>query len=402
MEEHSMKTKRIKFGLNFAFFLLPILSFADKPLITELVQTTPSETKLSEPGIREAKDVWLELVQNAKSTIDIEQMYILNDVNRELEPILKALEKASDRGVKIRVILSSQMLNNDPAAVERLKKIKNLSLQTIDLSKLTSGIQHAKFWIVDKEKVFVGSQNLDWKAISEIHELGILIQNKNVADRLQTIFETDLKIGQTNKIPSDSEKLVAPLTDTQDLEMLAVPATLNPKNINDSLPSLLGLLKSAKKRIQIQVMDFSTFTSKEGNWMVLSDALKEAGARGVDVQFVVSHWNQEKPEINSIKALSTMKNIQMKICEIPMLSSGFMPYARVIHSKYVIIDDQTLWLSTSNWSKGYFLYTRGIDFILKDPKLISGAGNIFNRIWTAPYTQFVDAKKDYPLPRKGQ
>jgi phosphatidylserine/phosphatidylglycerophosphate/cardiolipin synthase-like enzyme len=366
----------------------------------ELVQSVPTETKLAEPGIRYAKEVWLDLIQNAKRTLDIEQMYVSNDEKEALEPIIQAIKAAGERGVKVRLILAKQMLKNDPATLARFQTMKNLSLAIMDLGALTTGIQHAKMWIADNEKVFVGSQNLDWKALTEIHELGILIQNKNTAARANAIFETDWEVAKTGKLPTPETLKVAPLSDTKGLELVASPEVINPKNVGKALNSLLGMIQKAQKKIQIQVMEYSTFSGSE-QWLEIDNALRAAAGRGVSVEFVVSHWNQEKPEINSVKELAKVPNIQMRICEVPAKSTGFIPYARVIHSKFMIVDEKTLWVSTSNWTKGYFSATRNVDFVIQNPKMLQQAGGIFERVWNAPYTNPVDPNKEYPLPQKG-
>ena len=43
----------------------------------------------------------------------------------------------------------------------------------IDIGTVAGGVQHAKFFIVDGEEVFLGSQNFDWRALKHIHELGV-------------------------------------------------------------------------------------------------------------------------------------------------------------------------------------------------------------------------------------
>ena len=372
------------------------------PFTIELVQSVPVETDLGEPSVRTAEAVWVELISNARSTLDIEQMYVQNEAGRPLEPVMQALTAAGNRGVRIRFILSQQMSKNDLATSTRLAAIPNLTLSLIDLGKVTGGIQHAKVFIADGETSFVGSQNFDWKALNEIHELGLLIHSKNVASRLEAIFATDLAIAKSGVAPPATHRVIAPTETTSGLAMTASPGKLNPVNVPATIDSLTALIASAKKHIQIQVMEYSTYTYGNPNarWNVLDDALRAAAVRGVEIDFIVSHWNQTKPEIESIQALATVPGFHVKICELPLAREGVIPYARVIHSKYMLVDDSTLWLGTSNWIDSYFTNTRDVDFIVKDRKTVASASNIFDRVWSAPYTTPVDPNRAYPAPRK--
>ena len=370
----------------------------------ELVQSVPMDTELEEPSIRLARDVWLDLIYGAKKTIDIEQMYVANDPKKTeaLEPVLVALKTAADRGVKIRIVISNSAASDAPS-IARLKALPNVQFATINLSPLTNGIQHAKFWIIDGEKSFVGSQNLDWRALTEIHELGILVKSKNTAERLTAIFETDLEIATTGKLPDMKARKVAPKSTTDGIELVASPAVINPDGIRPALDALLEMINGASKKIQIQVMDYSTYGYKEpGQWLVIDDALRAAAARGVTVDLLVSHWNQEDPEIDSIKSLSTVPNVRVKICEVPKNTvKGFIPFARVTHSKYMVVDSSRVWISTSNWQKNYFTASRDVEFILKKERIVQESERIFERVWNAPYSNFIDTTKKYPKPSKG-
>lgn len=41
-------------------------------------------------------------------------------------------------------------------------------MRKVNLGKLTNGTLHSKFWIVDRKHVFIGSANMDWRAITEV------------------------------------------------------------------------------------------------------------------------------------------------------------------------------------------------------------------------------------------
>ncbi|MBL7716522.1 MAG: hypothetical protein JNL01_13740 [Bdellovibrionales bacterium] len=374
---------------------------AAKPSPAYLVQSVPEELTVALPNLALAQDTWIKLISASKSSIDIEQMYVSMQTGEALDPVFTALQAAANRGVKIRMILSKNMITSDPAGLAQMKTIKNIEIGVLDLKAMTGGIQHAKFWIFDHSKIFVGSQNFDWKALSQIHELGVVVEDPTTTQRLDTIFATDWEMAKTGKQPKTFLSAQTILSDPT-IDMSSSPAVLNPQGMPATIDVILGQIKSAKKSLQIQVMDYNTSSSSTGSaWTEIDDALVDAAKRGVKVQLLVSHWNTTSHAIGAIKALQGKNGIEVRICTLPEHSKGFISYARVIHSKYMVIDSTRLWMGTSNWSRGYFYATRNTDFLFDRQAMADEASQVFDVLWNAPFTEAVDANKAYPEPRKG-
>jgi phosphatidylserine/phosphatidylglycerophosphate/cardiolipin synthase-like enzyme len=369
--------------------------------VLELVQTVPSETDLAVPGVRHAKEEWIRLIDESQKTIDIEQMYLDGEPGHAMDDVVAALVRAGKRGVKVRLLVAKAMMRVSGPTVERLKQtVPGIETQILDLGTLTGGIQHAKFFIFDGKTGFVGSQNADWKALSEILETGVTFSDSTVVAQLQSIFDLDWKMAETGKIPDDlGTATTSPAS--ADVVLVAAPPSLNPKNVPSMYDALVGLLQNAKKRVRITLLDYSTFKRGETQeWLELDQVLRETAKRGVKIELLLSHWNTEKPEIESIKNLGQVKNIDVRIATVPEKSTGPIPFARVNHSKMMVVDDEVLWVGTSNWDHGYFFKTRGIEIIMKRPKLAEQGNQIFDRLWNAIYAEPVDPARDYPKPRK--
>lgn len=75
----------------------------------EIVESTPIGTSLDNPDIRNTHEVWLEMIGNARQSLDLEEYYVSNMPGRQLESVLAALYNAADRGVKVRLIADSRM-----------------------------------------------------------------------------------------------------------------------------------------------------------------------------------------------------------------------------------------------------------------------------------------------------
>ncbi len=126
----------------------------------QIVQSIPVETNLEQPDLPHTKEIWIQMIKDAKRTVDIAQMYISNQAGEALEPVLKEIEKAASRKVNpvhFRFMFSKNMIDSDPAAIEWVKKLPNSELFVLDLSKITGGIIHAKYIVVDQEQSFIGS-----------------------------------------------------------------------------------------------------------------------------------------------------------------------------------------------------------------------------------------------------
>jgi phosphatidylserine/phosphatidylglycerophosphate/cardiolipin synthase-like enzyme len=366
----------------------------------QIVQSVPEDTDLAVPSLPHASDKWVELIDQAKETIDCEQMYVDGQDGKVLDNIIAALKRAGERNVKIRFIISKQMSTTNVPTLEQVKKIKNLDLQIVDYGAISGGIQHSKFWIFDHKTIYVGSQNFDWKSLSQILETGVTFEDVTVAAQLKTIFDLDWEMGRTGKVPADLG--VAPASEKDaDVFMVASPPVTNPKNIPSAFDALKELLTNAKKSVRVTLLDMSNYLyGSDGQWLELDQLLRDTAKRGVKIQLLMSHWNTEKPEVKTIQGLATVPNIEVKISTIPDLKTGHVPFSRVNHSKLMVVDDEILWVGTSNWSQDYFFHTRGIEIIMKRKELAATGNEIFNRLWNASYTDYVDPTRDYPKPIK--
>src|SRR4051812_41699893 len=79
----------------------------------ELALSIPKETTLGVTGIPAADQVWIDMIDSAKSTIEFGEFYASNQAGEALEPVLQAIERAGNRGVKIRIVFEANMVQND-------------------------------------------------------------------------------------------------------------------------------------------------------------------------------------------------------------------------------------------------------------------------------------------------
>lgn len=44
------------------------------------------------------------------------------------------------------------------------------NIRTVNMRELTSGVLHTKFWVVDKKHIYIGSANMDWRSLTQVHK----------------------------------------------------------------------------------------------------------------------------------------------------------------------------------------------------------------------------------------
>lgn len=364
-----------------------------QPPATVLVQSVPAETSLADPDLPFAKDVWVDMLRGARRSIDLAEFYVTSRPGSALEPVLAELEKAGARGVKLRLLLSNKMLDQDPASVARLRRIPGAELRALDLGAITKGILHAKYFVVDGREAFLGSQNFDWRALEHIHELGLRTSDPRLVEGLADLFEVDWDVAVTRRPPLFST--LVPQEGTASVALVASPRALTPPRLGDELEALVALIREAKASVRVQLLVYSPLAGKDQYWPVLDDALRAAAVRGVKVQLLLSDWVLGGRAMPHLKALTLIPNLEVRVASIPEAKEGHIPYARTIHSKYLVVDGRHLALSTSNWEEGYFTESRNVAAILRDSPLAAQAARIHQRLWTSLYTFPLDVAKSY-------
>ena len=391
----------------------------------ELVESSPSETTLDHADVRDAKEVWPEMIATAKKTIDLAEFYV-SDVGGERLPkpgrdpeerptaltgVIAALEQAGARGVKVRFLIDESFAAKYPGTLERLKHIGEkgdgaapVVIKKIDAGKRYGGIHHAKYVVVDGEDAFVGSQNFDWRSLSHIQEIGVRVHSQAIAGGLLDIFETDWMLADAEtaadarnhdhqKTPPDARTRTG-----ESVGLYASPKGWLPDESRWDLPRLVAILDAAKKSVVVQVLTYSTKSRDKSDFKELDEALRRAAGRGVKVRLLVSHWgaNSGTAARRSIESLAAVPNVEVKVLTIPPWSGGDIPFARVAHAKYMIADGNVAWIGTSNWEGDYFTKTRNVGVVAEGGSLAPRLGRIFEDGWESHYAKVLPAGAPAP------
>jgi phosphatidylserine/phosphatidylglycerophosphate/cardiolipin synthase-like enzyme len=334
-----------------------------------------------------------------------------------MEKILNALADAGGRGVKVRIITDEAFRKETASSFAYLSGKPNIQWKWIKVFKELKGINHSKYFIIDGDELFLGSQNFDWRSLTHISEMGVHVRHHEGVKIACDLFELDWKLcGAVTMDEAQSlveaRKYRVPFTVTdkngESVEFCPVyspPGLIPDKDLQD-IPEIISLIDSAKKEVDLQVLTYCP-VSKDGEfWPDLDLALRRAADRGVTVKLLFSDWATREPSIDLLKSLSTHpnltkgepSNIHIRISTIPQWSKGFIPYARVQHSKFLIIDDRACWVGSSNWEKNYFYCCRNLGMIMRGPKISGELKNVFLKSWKSLYARPLDIRKKYIPP----
>jgi phosphatidylserine/phosphatidylglycerophosphate/cardiolipin synthase-like enzyme len=410
IESHHMKKLLLSLLLACCSSLLAQTSpFRD----IEIVESIPTGTTLDNPDIRNAREVWVEMIGHAQRSLDIEEFYISNERGHWIEDILAAVYAAADRGVKVRIIVDARMYKTYPASVDSLGRYPNIESRRIDFGNVAGGIQHAKYFIVDQQEVFVGSQNFDWRALEHIHELGLRINNKEIANEFGEIFNLDWKLSSMS--PEETKKLTVALRSFktpvlfkgQSGETAEVWPTFSPIGwIPDSTlwdeRAIVQVINDARQTLTLQFLSYSPLERRGGTYEVIDNAIRNAARRGVNVRMIVSDWEKGSPAVRTLKELAAIPNIQVAFTSIPEWSGGYVSFARVEHCKYVVADGERFWLGTSNCEKSYFYSTRNLGITGRSISLALTLKRIFDKSWNSQYKELITQDGDYKPREHGE
>lgn len=408
----------------------------------ELVETAPIETTLDHPDVPDACDVWPEMIRGARKTLDIAQFYVSNEPGSRLEPVLREIEAAAARGVRVRILAERKFYKTYPETLDHLATLPGIQFRQTLEGQFGEGILHAKYFVVDGDDVYLGSQNFDWRSLEHIQELGVRVRSPDVGFTIGSTFAADWAVAGLDPSVADAEgaldvsiPLEISISDEYESPLwwnfsgefvpkgvdsstpfdarepptfrfrgrdVRVTPTLSPmgKGTDEEhwdLARLTALIAAARTSIRVQLL-----TYKAGaDFPDLESALIAAAGRGVKVELLLSDWCKRKSTIGGLQQLARVPGIEIRLVTLPEWSGGFIPFARTIHSKYMAVDGASSWIGTSNWERGYFYESRNVGLIVYGAPFAAALERFFETTWSSPYAARLDPDATYEPPRIG-
>ncbi|KAM9341336.1 5'-3' exonuclease PLD4 [Symphorus nematophorus] len=342
------------------------------------------------------EQAWKDLLSMATHQVEVASFYWTltgEDINVNSSSdipgreILKELEELPSRNVSVRVVTSVPSVRTNSTDLKILKE-KGLEVRKVDFGRLTRGVLHSKFWIVDRKHVFIGSANMDWRALTQVKELGVVVYNcSSLAEDLHKIFQSYWVMGQPNSslpqhwpakydtaINKEHPLLVKTDNVSSRIYLSGSPPSFCPLSRTQDLDAILSIISEAQHYIDVAVMEYfptTRFEHPRRYWPLIDEAIRIAAFdRRVNIRMLISCGRDSDPGmLPFLQSLASMDsphqgiNIQIKLYILPVGNQTDIPYTRVNHNKYMVTD-KVAYIGTSNWSADYFMTTAGVGLVI--------------------------------------
>jgi phosphatidylserine/phosphatidylglycerophosphate/cardiolipin synthase-like enzyme len=392
-----------------ALLLLLLTACASPEGSIRLIETRPLETSLGSEDLPDYHAVWLEMIDGSQKSLDLAYFYASNEAGSRLESVILAIEAAASRGVQVRFLADVRFHGTYPDTLDRLSAMNGCEVRLLDLTERTGGVLHAKLLLADGERTCLGSANFDWRSLEHIQELGVDVRSKAITEALGSVFELDwaLAAGQSNQETLSTERPFPVALHAADHTEVLVTPVVSPQDLLSDmvewdLPHLLSWIDGAEDEVLLQVLTFRMQGRDGERFEAMESALLRAAARGVKVRLLVSDWCKRSGTIEDLQALARIPNVHIRMMTIPPAERGHIPFARVIHAKYLVVDRSRGWIGSSNWERSYFHESRNVGLLLEGGSFAERMARYFEEGWTSRYAYKLDPEATYLAPRVGE
>ncbi|MHA1800361.1 MAG: phospholipase D-like domain-containing protein [Candidatus Heimdallarchaeaceae archaeon] len=323
-------------------------------------------------GPDNAHAVVLGSIKNAVTSFYLE-VYTLSS-----ESLVDELIAADGRGVEVIVQLSDDRVNSyeDDYTEEAAWRLNNVGIDVYWTSS-TFVFTHAKLWIVDHQIAYVYSGNWAPSSMPESpeartnREMGFVFNDASIAAYYEDVFNDDGLIstpysviahGGALQAPETSGTYVPQVAPTSFVEYAEVTPIFAPDNSYELISSLI---ENATTSIDLE-LQYIKFDCD-----ALYDVI-DAALRGVSVRVLIP---EPDSSTGNVTELLINNGIQVKFFK-----------GMYDHNKYISVDDETVQVSSINWSNNSFVNNREAGAIVKNANVAAYFKIIFDYDWAAGET----------------
>lgn len=379
---------------------------------------------------------WKELLSMATEEVEVASFYWTltgEDINVNSSSdipgreILQELGELPSRNLSVRLVTSIPTVRNNSTDLKLLKQ-KGVHVREVNFGRLMKGVLHSKFWIVDRKHMFVGSANMDWRALTQVKELGVVLYNcSSLAEDLHKIFQSYWVMGHFNsslpepwpaKYDTDINQhhplLVKSGNVSSRFYLTGSPPPFCPLSRTQDLEAILSIISEAHHFVDVAVMEYfpsTRFEKPRRFWPPIDDAIRAAAfERKVKIRMLISCGLDSDPAmLPFLHSLASMDSphqnisIEIKMYIVPVGNQTDIPYSRVNHNKYMVTD-KVAYIGTSNWSGDYFVTTAGVGLVVSQhaphpvwkTALQSQLRAVFDRDWHSEFAVHLADLQHHP------
>lgn len=331
----------------------------------------------------------IKAVQQAEQSFSA-SLYTLED-----KTFASALRDAVRRGVDVTILVEGSPVGGlDSDCMAILKTLENegaevLMMRSYDSYKRFSNL-HTKYAVIDGDTVVVTSENWTEAGFSENRGWGVIVENRECAEYVQTIFRSDsqgLDVVTFGSVYSTVLPAVLSPCDEVVETFKTYIADVSPVISPDySRETLMWFLDSAETRLYSQQL------SVDHSWMDAYGPLtvmEEAEARGVDVRLQVdvtydSPYDDDAKDGYTLHTYYRMKGT---------LNVRYSVLDKLVHNKGIISDD-SVWIGSINWTGASLDDNREMAMIVHSEEVTDIYARLFLEDWGPEFDGTVELNVD--------
>ncbi|WP_435077915.1 phospholipase D-like domain-containing protein [Halococcus sp. AFM35] len=318
------------------------------------------------------------------------------------ERAARALKRAAERGVEVRVLLDDAPVGGISERQGRV--LDNLTRAGVPVEVIGGDwarydFHHPKYAVVD-DRALVMTEN--WKPSGtggrSSRGWGAVVEGK-IADRLAAVFRADADWRDT---ASWSTFRANRTFEEDETANESYPTTFEPQNVSIESTQLLAAPDNAESALierldgadeSIDIVQASIGSRKQP---FLRAAIR-AAERGVDVRILLGGaWYSEEDNGALAEWLNRKANAENLPLEAKVAESGSR--FEKIHAKGVIIDGEEVVVGSMNWNNNSARQNREVALVLDGEEAGKYYGRVFDADWTGGEERGLDTSIETPLP----
>jgi len=276
----------------------------------------------------------IRFIGSAHQTLDV-AMYLLSD-----RDVIRALEGAQKRGVRVRTMLEEHPYGTGPGNQSIESGLRFAKIIT-RWSPGAFRLSHDKYSVADGKTALVGTANWTHSAFVSNREYLIVVSGPKEVQQLQRLFDADW-----NREPAivENERLV-----------------VSPVNSRSDFLSLIG---SARTSIDLE--------AEEMQDSAVETALSQAKNRGVSVRVILPAASGGRDANAPGEAALSAHGVQVRRLQDPY-----------VHAKDIVVDAREAFVGSENISTASLDDNREVGLLVEDPAVISRLDATFAQDWAA-------------------
>nr|XP_055069279.1 inactive phospholipase D5 isoform X1 [Misgurnus anguillicaudatus] len=337
--------------------------------------------------------------------------------------LFQRLLSLKSRGVKLKIA------SDQPNSTE-LKGMSDryAEVRYVNMNALTKGRLLSSFWVVDRKHVYIGSAGMNWKALSKLKELGLVVYDCScLALDLHRIFSLYWQLQYRDYIPSIWSKRVTAVFNRQEPLKLRLnntdatayvstsPQLFCPKGRSRDIDAMRQVIQKARRFIYISVTDYLPLVNHSlpesgiiRYWSPVDEMLREAAVlREVKVRLLINMWTRTHPLtynfMTSMQALCTGLpgcSVEVRFYKGKEQTGGFQQ--RVNENKFMVTDN-AVYIGNLDWVGSEFAFNAGVGLVIEESQnqtedgqnsIVEQMTAVFERDWFSPYTISLQAGRN--------